>query len=256
MNYKIFIPSGNPTALVWDENFTPKDKKLINDKIMKAHPFVEQVGFISGNLTLDMAGGEQCVNALRSAGLCYMNEFNLKSVKMLSCGEEFECGMDEFGVYVDGKFGDKFSIKKLDSCEFIVSLSEISHIISLKSLSFKNDDELKDYAFSRIKEHNLNSLKASGFVLLDAKLLKPVVYVRDIDTLFYETACGSGTLAASCVMKSEFDTNSSEFIQPSGKLLRAQIFGEFDSFRISGEVIEYKINQIKDLTLSDSVFKK
>jgi diaminopimelate epimerase len=57
------------------------------------------------------------------------------------------------------------------------------------------------------------------------KYLFPVVYVRDIDTLIYETACGSGTIAASAVqMKRENMREwTREYIQPSNISLCASL---------------------------------
>ena len=58
---KIYLPSGNPTALV-EVKTIPNlaDRKVINNDIMAKFPFVEQVGFIDDEFNLTMAGGERC----------------------------------------------------------------------------------------------------------------------------------------------------------------------------------------------------
>ena len=55
--------------------------------------------------------------------------------------------------------------------------------------------------------------------------IKPVVWVRDIATLFYETGCASGTTAVAIVeaLKQKQNLNSLPILQPSGAPLLATI---------------------------------
>ena len=79
VQYKIYNPAGNITALVIGDNYTLEERKLINDKIMKNDSRIEQVGFVSTNKKkLTMAGGEFCGNATRSAILYYKMDENEK----------------------------------------------------------------------------------------------------------------------------------------------------------------------------------
>ena len=86
-DYKIYIPSGNPTALVFGLEKDPARRKEINDEIMAQYDdFVEQVGFVNTDIKnpeLMMAGGEFCGNATRSAVKYYLNDkqgdLNIKS---------------------------------------------------------------------------------------------------------------------------------------------------------------------------------
>ena len=75
-NYKIYVPSGNPTALVLKMERNKEKRREINDELMNKYDFVEQVGFISEDNKkpeLLMAGGEFCGNATRSAVYYYLN---------------------------------------------------------------------------------------------------------------------------------------------------------------------------------------
>lgn len=241
MKYQLFIPSGNPTALVEDEGFLAKERLFINEKIMKSDSSIEQVGFVDSNFRLVMAGGERCINAIRCAGLFYMDKFNLDEVNVKNLDEVFKCGKDKFGIFVASKFSDKFSVKKLSKFEYLVSLDGITHLVNLEKLEFKSDDEYKKFGFEKIKSLNLNTLRASGFINIFEDFLKPVVFVRDINTLFYESACASGSLAACVVLnligkKSEF-----RLTQPSNKELFVEIYKEFErfiGFKISGEILK------------------
>ncbi|MDO4996505.1 MAG: hypothetical protein Q4E69_04935, partial [Bacilli bacterium] len=80
IKYIKFTPAGNNTALVINDNYKNNEKKLINDYILGFDKSIEQVGFISKNeYRLDMAGGEFCGNATRSAIMYYLknNEGNI-----------------------------------------------------------------------------------------------------------------------------------------------------------------------------------
>lgn len=245
MRYEIFIPAGNPTALVWDENFTTQEKQNINNEILNKHSFVEQVGFIiAGNseFKLTMAGGEVCVNALRSAAFCFMDEFGMDFVDIKMNGEIYECGRDENGVFVKAKFAKNFEIIELDNSNTLVNLGDITHIVNFESIKFNCDDEYKKFAFSELKRRNLLNLKASGFINCICEkeqiFIKPVVFVRDINTLFFESACGSGSIATSVALNLKH-IKKYKITQPSGKNLVVEILkngSEFLGFNISGEV--------------------
>ena len=75
VKYSIYRPAGNDTAFVYGLEYTQEQRKKINDLIMAKHPNVEQVGFIELNHKpeLQMAGGEFCGNATRSAASIYLN---------------------------------------------------------------------------------------------------------------------------------------------------------------------------------------
>lgn len=238
INYEIYKPSGNPTALIYIKSSQKLDKSL-NDLIMQKHPFVEQVGFVDDDFNLYMAGGERCINAIRCAGLFYMDKFSLDGVKVKNLGEVFKCGKDEFGIFTISNFSDKFDIKKLNDFEYLVNLDGITHIVNLENLEFKSDDEYKKFGFEKIKSLNLTNLKASGFINVKDEVLKPVVFVRDINTLFYESACASGSLAASVVLNLINHKIFFKLVQPSNKPLFVEIYKDsdkFKSFKISGEI--------------------
>ena len=51
----------------------------------------------------------------------------------------------------------------------------------------------------------------------EAVVIHPVVWVRAVDTFYYESSCGSGTIAVGRV------TGSSSIVQPTGKSISAEI---------------------------------
>ena len=75
VEYIKVIPGGNDTALVLKKGYTPKEKIAINNAILENDKTIEQVGFVDSNYEpeLQMAGGEFCGNATRSAAYYYLN---------------------------------------------------------------------------------------------------------------------------------------------------------------------------------------
>lgn len=242
MRYQILIPSGNPTALVVDGLYDKDERKKINDKIMLKHSFVEQVAFLDDDFNLVMAGGEKCLNAIRCAGYYYAKKLNLDRVNIKNCNENFTCLKEEDNICVKSK--TNLNVTKIDDFLYRVKLDGITHLVHTKNLNL-NIDELKEYSFNELKKRNLVDEKACGFMIFDGVNLKPIVYVKDIDTLFYESACGSGSLA--CVLV-EFNKIGKDveikIKQPSDKYLDVFVKkSTTDSFEfgISGKIEEYDV---------------
>jgi hypothetical protein len=102
------------------------------------------------------------------------------------------------------------SVKTVENNLSLVRLSGISHLIAGAGSStletYKACSSLEDrkvLAKSLLKKFDLMREPASGAMFLDKDkigfCLSPYVYVRDIDTFFAETACGSGSVAVGLV---------------------------------------------------------
>ncbi len=264
-DYRIYIPSGNPTALVMGLENDPTRRKEINDEIMEKYDdFVEQVGFVNtdiNNPELMMAGGEFCGNATRSAVKYYLNDQkgNLK-MKVSGVPELLNTGMDENGnAWVDmpiikGPYEE--SVKKLTETSAIVRMYGIVHVV-IESGDINKEfskEDLKKYAYSILEKQNLLCEDAAGVMFVnridDENIeISPVVFVRAINTLFYETACGSGTTAVgvyeSFKRKDGIDVN---ILQPSGNTINVKTTVDDKNIynvRISGPVMEYDKKLIK-----------
>lgn len=112
----------------------------------------------------------------------------------------------------------------------IVELEGITQVVTLLPRSNNSPVELKQLGFEILKTLKLiASCPASGvmFVSRQDEILKidPVVWVRDIKTLFYETACASGTTAAAIVeaLDKKQNLDSLPILQPSGTPLLATV---------------------------------
>ena len=254
-NYKILNPGGNKTALVKDENYTKEQKKMINNQILKENPEVEQVGFISqSENNLQMAGGEFCVNATRCAiweylkGKCEQIELTVSGYQGKITG-----GINaQKDVYVDLEMNKKvsdilgkdgiFNFVKLDGiCLAVVSEEDSkSYLKNLRKDENRAKNELKE-----IMKTFCSSENAVGIILLEEEKAKikinPVIWVKTIDTLYYETACGSGSLATAIYKNNLETTRNLEILQPSGFRLKIELDvkqGVLQNARISGKVME------------------
>ena len=250
IKYSIYKPAGNDTAIVYGTNYTEEQKKKINDVIMKKHANIEQVGFISNiNKELQMAGGEFCGNATRCAAYNFLNgtEGNLEI--LVNSEDMVEAGVDcnkmawcEIPLY---KY--KNVIQEKDAGIYIVKIKGITLVIIKDFISKKylnNGYDLKKIGKQIIEKYELKNNSAVGVIFCENEdkviRIKPVVWVKNIDTLFVETACGSGSIAV-CMVEA-FSKKQSVVIdieQPSGLIITSKVSYEKDKFSkaiISGNI--------------------
>lgn len=250
--FAILRPGGNDTMLIERLVKNPSKKKLINDQMMSLYPNVEQVGFYEFNpktniATLEMAGGEFCGNATRSlAYLLLKGKQGQIRVKVSGTTKELRAGIrKENTAFAQMPVTSFKSIKKSRTNLFRIDLEGITLLVYISNRQI-NPQKLKSYAFEILKRENLiYSVPAAGVMFITNRRkfieLKPVVWVRDIETLFYETACASGTAAVG-IWKA-FQTPKKivnvKILQPSGKFIEAEIYKKGKSLidvYIDGEI--------------------
>ena len=136
---------------------------------------------------------------------------------------------------------------------FIVALEGITQVITYKSLKNSSREEIKLQGFKILRKLSLTrSVPAAGVMFVSQRnnglKIDPIVWVRDIKTLFYETACASGTTAvalAKAVRAKNKSKTAISILQPSGKLLKVLILlknGIPDYAEIGGLIIILKKN--------------
>ncbi|MDR2606730.1 MAG: hypothetical protein LBC38_05565 [Oscillospiraceae bacterium] len=206
MEYRIYSPGGNDTALVLGDDFT--DYKAINDAIMAAHPNVEQVGFLSADsYTLTMAGGEFCGNASRAACFHYLDG-KPGELTLNTAGQLIKCGIDAAGeVWLELPAP---AVTRIDEGLYAVKLDGITHIVVTE-----------------------DSPPAVGMIIsktsVSSNTISPFVYVKSVETFVSETACLSGTIAAAAVLGGDC-----AIAQPSGNVVDVKLDSE--KVRVSGSV--------------------
>jgi histidine racemase len=236
LNISILKPGGNDTALI--QKIPKKSlRKSINDAVMKTFPNVEQVGFYTYDKpkklgVLEMAGGEFCGNATRSLAYLLLDGKKGKlTIKASGTQQLLNAGVNKpstaFAQMPIKK--DLSAITQLEKNTWKVSLDGITHLITPKPKNVAVS-KLKTLAKRLLGQYDLlSSVPAAGIMFLNEKeqqlTISPVVWVRDIETLFYETACASGTTAVGLYLAKYkgIANRPIPILQPSGSYINVQI---------------------------------
>ena len=202
-------PAGNITIMV----LTPVDRKdyaqvaqkLLENKTLNG----EQVAFILLNSqypAMEMCGLEFCGNASRAFALykaaTAIPQQNEITVRVSGCDKPLTARIDHGtgNVEMDMPVPDEireFTDKELSINKggTLVCLDGIAHLILQDVAPMKDTFEmLRD----GIYENYDPDLPAFGVMFCDTvnQMMTPVVYVKDVDTTYFEGSCASGTVAA------------------------------------------------------------
>lgn len=237
ISYSIYNPGGNITALV---HSLVHLRVAVAEKIMKRHADVEQVGFImpavlpGTSFHLEMSGGEFCANAARSAACSYMKKNNSISVLFSVSGFNKEIVATLKEDMVEICIPREFYLKNVDNTSYtLIDFQGIRFVVTQDaSLLSKKETLIMQY---------VEDFPAVGFVLLERKKGKysicPFVWVRVHDTVFPETACGSGTIAAALFLRNKgIETGAITLFQPSGYAYNVVIDKQTSNFILAGFV--------------------
>lgn len=261
VSYQVFVPGGNDTAFVFGTNYTKAERKQINDIIMEKDKNVEQVGFLGDmdSPELIMAGGEFCGNATRSAAYHYLHGNDGSLQLKVNEKDYINAGVSEAKAWCEiPLILDKDIIEKLGNDIYKVQMKGMTTIVVRENVAKKyvqNIERIKDVAVEFIDKYELRECEAVGVMFLekdnDIIKINPVVWVNAIDTLFYETACGSGTTATAIVESYLSGKDMSvNILQPSGHIISATI--ELDGKRAKKAIIcgnIYKEEEIKNFEI-------
>lgn len=255
--YDIIVadPSGNITIMV----LTPVDRSeykevaqmLLDNKKLKG----EQVAFMLPDGTaefpsMEMCGLEFCGNASRSFALykALQNEPALDEITVkvsgahdpLSAKVDVETGNVEMDMPIPSAI-KKFAAEELhlNKDGHLVTLDGIAHLILQDIPPMKDTFEnLKDYIY----ENYDADLPAFGVMFYDTcnQMMTPVVYVKDVDTTYFEGSCASGTLAAAYAVGTIKEDGIHELtMQQPGGVLSAKVIkkeGRIENIYLNGPI--------------------
>lgn len=251
IEYLIYNPSGNITALVIGDKYDKKQRRQINDAIMKSNIDVEQVGFLSTQTAkLTMAGGEFCGNATRCAALYYLKDKEI--IELETNNQKIKAGTDKNkNIWCEIPI-EEYKILKINDDIYKIKLKGITILVVKKTKIYKN---LKDDAKKFIEGYDIDD-EAVGVMFVERikEYIKmyPIVWVKNINTLFFENACGSGTIAVT-MLEAVLAERSNKYcvLQPSGEFLETEI--NIKDKKIIKAILKGKIktdNKIKKLTIN------
>jgi diaminopimelate epimerase len=191
----------------------------------------EQAGFlIPENNHFEMAGGEFCGNGSRSAAILFSEIQQKPKVSFTVSGfngtvtAKVTKTSDKI-YFVEGIFPGLLAVRKdvvlsNNQPATIVDLGGIVHVVIEASFPSKAD-VYRAIHHSITRELNFENRSCVGVIWIEhlkkAVKMHPVVWVKEVDSFFYEQSCGSGTIAVSKV------TGIPSVIQPTGKKIEAEI---------------------------------
>lgn len=252
MEYYYCNPTGNITILV-KESVPVEKQPVISNYLCEIEPTCEQVGFIYRNekdcdIRLRMAGGEFCGNATMSTAALFCDENGLEigssqnvTVKVSGAKDPLSVtikrlGAKEFSGRVEMPLPKEMIVRKFTFDEVtyelpVVIVEGMYHIIYPGILRrYIAEKAIKCWC------EEMNA-PAMGIMMIDEKkeFLTPLVYVKNVDSLYWEHSCGSGTAAAGFYYYKKLGTAvTKHFYEPSG-ILTIEVNSEGKLY-LSGQV--------------------
>lgn len=233
--YKI-SPGGNATILILDP-VAPADRAPLARLLLDAnHVQAEQVGYLdleARPVRLDMMGGEFCGNACRAAAAVMHREgrglvgrdgewtglLNASGVdhplrvRVVSDGNGLEC-------WVEMPMPTADAVTEAAPGIGLVRLPGIAHLCLDEAMHpFPEDHGLAAAELRR--RFGLTNEDAVGCIWHreghGGRAIRPVVWVRSTDSTYFETGCGSGSLALALWLQRRQNFPATlQILQPSG----------------------------------------
>lgn len=237
MQWVILNPSGNITALVVTDSL-PENKKAIAKNILQNDPTIEQVWFLSPeSKILVMAWWEFCANAARAATwqLLAGKPWSTSLVVSWYNGTVHGSILDDGRVRIE--LGKGFCLSIDATTIGLVHLQGISHLVIPMDRIWSSEN-LKNMAQVYLQQFGLLSHPAAGVMFVykthTSTSLYPIVWVRDLQTFIFESACGSGTIAYALFNYQLSKLCSVSVLQPSWSVLYVELCDT--KIRLCGDV--------------------
>jgi len=234
-DYIVTAAGGNATFIrVLDEPLSRGDYSKIGGAMIRnfQNLSVEQAGFlILANNHFEMSGGEFCGNAARAAALI-LSILNRPSVFTMS-GFDGKISSSVTGNSVRCQFlGLKPLISQADNFSAkIVDLGGIVHVV----IDSPFPDDYTQQHRLLTDALGLRSKAAVGVIWTsidgDRLRIDPVVWVKEIDSFFYESSCGSGSIAAATI------TGIKKIVQPTSQIILSSVGDDLVVLESEMEVI-------------------
>ena len=236
LDIMIANPSGNITIFVLSKVDEKDYRDVATALLSKTELQGEQVSFIKSLPTekqeigqMQMCGLEFCGNASRSFGLICAKHKGIIGrdqilVNVSGCDHPLNVDVNTITNDTKIKMPLPLDILSVDFSHIglagpvsAVNLDGIMHIVL-------EDIPADATLFNQIKEEimKLYNPPAIGVLFYDTKThyMTPVVYVKDIDTVYFEGSCGSGTTAISAYFSLNKPDGSYTYslVQPAGTI--------------------------------------
>lgn len=219
------IAGGNETVLQSVRgDVSQKVNEYYGKALLAVSPSAEQAGLVDiMGKRLEMAGGEFCGNASAAAAVLLANELGKTKVSYSVSGfsgnviaKVARLNVKEYRVRTSFN-GPSYKMSRKGQLD-IVDMGGIIHILVESEFPMENYEAMQRELVSSL---NLKDRKAVGVIWYERQKgkarINPVVWVNEADTLYYESACGSGAIAVA------ISTGLRDIIQPTGECIRVDI---------------------------------
>lgn len=230
IDYRFADPGGNRTLLITSP-VPIEERKAVAARLMSENPTAEQAGFISpgrdgADISLDMAGGEFCGNAAMSAAVLFAEKTGADrvDVKVAVSGADAPVNVTVESLS-DGARRGTVGMPLPEKTENVlfpdgkvlptVFFPGIFHCVIVgQPDKSEAEDMIKRYCAYL-------GAPALGLMFVSEAFdtLTPLVYVPEADTLFWESACGSGSSAVGVLLsRMKGEPVDVALAQPGGEL--------------------------------------
>lgn len=229
INYKLVDTAGQITAVVISAVKRSR-QSFMAQKLMNGEKTVEQVVFLEkdrGRYRLQMMGNELSING-SLAGAYLLSQITKR--------KKFYIEISGLNLPVKTASGAKnitanFPISILRKTENnVVLLSGMAYI--LEPLPEKEGDIMQEIKKTLSDTTKSYKVPAAGIIFYKESTIKPLVYVKDTDSLVCENACGSGSLAYFVAF------GYSKIKQPSGSYITISKTTKFFAIKSSAGIIK------------------
>lgn len=222
------IAGGNETVLQVIKGGVKGADGRVGNALLGAYPIAEQAGLLYVDAKrLEMAGGEFCGNASAAAAVLLANGSAKPTVSYSVSG--FNGSVVAEVTSLDrNKYRVRTSFNgmdyKVEDLEYkgarlcMVDMKGIAHILIEGAFPSSNYESIQR---KLIDELDLPDREAVGVIWYERQgeriQINPVVWVKAVDTLYYESACGSGAIATALC------TGGRKIFQPTGECISVGI---------------------------------
>ena len=249
--------SGNITIFVLDYFPRSQYQDIATQLLAMEELGGEQVAFVTGENSMEMCGLEFCGNASRSFALMLAEARRLEGtgkiqIQVSGCNEILGVDVDPANCYTRIKMPLPVSVEHLTDTGIaflegacLVDLDGIMHVV-VTDVAASDDNFVlaKDYINDRYAP------PAMGVMFFDSEknFLTPVVYVRDVDTTYFEGSCGTGSTAVAAAFTTEEKSGTFQFElqQPAGIIISTieKAHGEIKTIYIQGPIVLHDVREV------------
>ena len=263
LDFTVMKPAGNDTGLFPGVIADGAQRKVIADQLQGVYPNIEQVGFVNldpQHAELMMTGGEFCGNATRStAYLALQGQPGELQIKVSGVANTLRAGVTVSGeafsqmpIYSDPS---RIMPDQERPGNVTVEMEGMTHYVDFDPSQIKglSEAEIMSRARAEMAKRGIDKGPACGIIYAEQVgndwVIYPVVYVRDADTLYYETACGSGTTALGLTLAQKAGESIVDvpIVQPSGMPIKFSV--EYDGEKFGYAQISGPIETLDEGTL-------